>query len=194
MQWTRCLLLALVLLQSLTGATLKSSNGRTSTSTHSQEDRARDTDVRNRDLRQTREDSGARGGVESRSTRRSSHRRSKALRHRQRLEEIDHVGVEEEEACPECDQLQIRKSLRLAQIKDRVLTATGLMTPPNMTGVVISNNPDVQNIIELMETSRPLPTDMHESSDSDDEPEVKREKLFTPVEPGNIYTSHSGNS
>lgn len=187
MQWTRCLLLALVLLQSLTGATLRSSNRRTRTSKRSQQDRARDTDIRISDLGLAREEPGAGGEVESQSPRRSSHRR-KTHRHRQRLEE------EEEEDCPECDQLQLRKSLRLAQIKDRVLTATGLMTPPNMTGVVISNNPDVQNIIDLMETSRPLPTDMHDSSDSDDEPEVKREKLFTPVEPGNIYTSHSGNS
>lgn len=92
-----------------------------------------------------------------------------------------------------CDQLEIRKNLRIEQIKDRVLRATGLLTPPNMTGVVISQNPNIQGIIESMNTTEPQPTYMQEPPYNDDEPEIKTEKIFSPVEPGNNYTSQSGN-
>ncbi|XP_047472431.1 growth/differentiation factor 8-like isoform X1 [Penaeus chinensis] len=90
-----------------------------------------------------------------------------------------------------CDQLEIRKNLRIEQIKDRVLRATGLLTPPNMTGVVISQNPNIQGIIESMNTTEPQPTYMQEPPYNDDEPEIKTEKIFSPVEPGNNYTSQS---
>ncbi|XP_063847932.1 growth/differentiation factor 8-like isoform X1 [Scylla paramamosain] len=74
----------------------------------------------------------------------------------------------------------MRKKLRLAQIKDRVLTATGLINPPNMTGVVLSSNPDVQGIIQTME----VPTAyLQEPLYNEDEPDVKTEMLFFPVQP-----------
>nr|ACF35725.1 truncated myostatin precursor isoform 2 [Gecarcinus lateralis] len=93
-----------------------------------------------------------------------------------------------EQECPSCYQLEMRKNLRLAQIKDRVLTATGLINPPNMTGVVISSNPDVQGIIEDMQSAVPMPS--NEPIYNQDEPDVKTEMLFFPVEPGNRYKPH----
>lgn len=97
-----------------------------------------------------------------------------------------------EHECPSCYQLEMRKSLRLEQIKDRVLTATGLIKPPNMTGVVISSNPDVQGIIEDMQSAVPMPS--NEPISNQDEPDVKTEMLFFPVQPGNHYRPHPGNS
>nr|ACF40953.1 myostatin [Eriocheir sinensis] len=91
-----------------------------------------------------------------------------------------------ENECPTCTQREMRKNLRLAQIKDRVLTATGLGTPPNMTGVVISSNPDVQGIIEGMKSAVPMPS--NEPIYNPDEPDVKTETIFVPVEqvPSNL--------
>ena len=101
------------------------------------------------------------------------------------------LGAADHHECPNCYQLEMRKKLRLAQIKDRVLTATGLIKPPNMTGVVLSNNPDVQGIIQTME----VPTAyLHEPIYNEDEPDVKTEMLFFPVQPGNGYTPSPGNS
>ena len=94
--------------------------------------------------------------------------------------------------CPNCYQLEMRKNLRLAQIKDRVMTATGLISPPNMTGVVISSNPDVQEIIQDMESASPV-TYMQEPVYNEDEPDIKTEKLFVPVQPGNSIISSPGN-
>lgn len=110
--------------------------------------------------------------------RRHNHRHHQHHHHPQQLEEHE---------CPNCYQLEMRKNLRLAQIKDRVLTATGLINPPNMTGVVISNNPDVQGIIQDMESAVPM-TYMQEPLYNEEEPDVKTEMLFFPVQPGNGYT------
>lgn len=165
MHWTRYLLLTLVVLQALTEAKRRKLN-RTRQDKRNQLERARVDEPGTSEIQLPQE------GTEP-------PRHSGDHRHH-------------EHHCASC--FQIRKKLRLAQIKDRVLTATGLLTPPNMTGVVISKHPNIQGIIDEMNGSAPNLHYTPEPPFNNDEPEIKTEKIFSPVEPGNNYTSHSGNS
>ena len=83
-----------------------------------------------------------------------------------------------------CNQLQLRMKLRLEQIKERILTATGLIKPPNMTGVAISNNPKLKEFIDEIDTPLEEPPYPNDLPEGDDEPEVKTEKIYYPVEEG----------
>ncbi|XP_071538486.1 growth/differentiation factor 8 isoform X2 [Panulirus ornatus] len=155
MQWTRYLLLTLMILQALTEAKRRKAN-RTRQDKRNQLERARAEETGTSEIQLPQD-----GGTEA-------PRHSGEHRHR-----LHH--------CPSC--YQLRKKLRLAQIKDRVLTATGLLTPPNMTGVVISKNPNIQGIIDEMNASAPHPAYMQEPPYNNDEPEIKTELMFSPVEP-----------
>ncbi|XP_045614872.1 growth/differentiation factor 8 isoform X3 [Procambarus clarkii] len=180
MQWTRYLLLALVLLQALSEAKRKKNNTKIKHDSRTHEDRARTShsgiselqlsqEVPNQHMKH--EGGHHQGGAHS------AHSAHSAHRHHQHPTPEPYM-LEQQPMTPE-EQLEMRKSIRLLQIKDKVLTATGLLKPPNMTGVVISNNPDFHKIIE--ETTASAYT--HEPLYNEDEPEIKSEKMFSPVEP-----------
>ncbi|KAG7158451.1 hypothetical protein Hamer_G019466 [Homarus americanus] len=204
MQWTRYLLLTLVLLQALTEAKRRKNNNRARENRRNQlqSDRTRNTETGMMDEPQPPREVTEVPHHRGEHQRSNHHHRSSQQQQEQHHQSNFQLPLEEEYDplpseqiyCQSCYQLQMRKNLRLAQIKDRVLTATGLLTPPNMTGVVISQNPNIQGIIEEMRTSVPQTAYMQEPPYNDDEPESKTEKMFSPVEPGNNYSSHSGNS
>ncbi|XP_045129612.1 growth/differentiation factor 8-like isoform X3 [Portunus trituberculatus] len=189
MQWKRLVLVALVvLLQGLAEARSRRNTTRTRQNRRTQE-RFRPVESRLSDnqgdveplapphhsLRQQHAYRGQHGGrVRHFQGRHHGHHHTPHHAHHPQQLAADH------HECPNCYQLEMRKKLRLAQIKDRVLTATGLINPPNMTGVVLSSNPDVQGIIQTME----VPTAyLQEPLYNEDEPDVKTEMLFFPVQP-----------
>ncbi|XP_042241005.1 growth/differentiation factor 8-like isoform X2 [Homarus americanus] len=193
MQWTRYLLLTLVLLQALTEAKRRKNNNRARENRRNQlqSDRTRNTETGMMDEPQPPREVTEVPHHRGEHQRSNHHHRSSQQQQEQHHQSNFQLPLEEEYDplpseqiyCQSCYQLQMRKNLRLAQIKDRVLTATGLLTPPNMTGVVISQNPNIQGIIEEMRTSVPQTAYMQEPPYNDDEPESKTEKMFSPVEP-----------
>ncbi|XP_069943988.1 growth/differentiation factor 8 isoform X3 [Cherax quadricarinatus] len=181
MQWSRYLLIALVLLQALTEAKRRRNNNRTRHDRRHNVDRPRNVDELQMPQEETEgphHQGDQQQGVhhyhhqQQHQTHRNTHQPLSAQ------EEHEPLPSEQQQYCPSCYQFEMRRDLRLEQIKDRVLTATGLLTPPNMTGIVISKNPNIQGIIEEVESAH-----IPDSPYNDDEPEIKTEKMFSPVEP-----------
>nr|AYC12383.1 myostatin [Palaemon carinicauda] len=173
MLWIRYILLAFALLQSLTEAQRRKTTGKPGRKRNQVERRPR-SDGPSEHMEETEDippphwASGGEGG-------------ERAHRHGHQVQ------------CSTCfnNILQIRRERRIEEIKDRVLTATGLGTPPDMTGVVLTENPNIQTIIHEMEKSAPPHSFRQKPPYDDDDPAIKREKIFSPVEPGNIYASRS---
>ncbi|CAL4098439.1 unnamed protein product [Meganyctiphanes norvegica] len=96
--------------------------------------------------------------------------------------------------CPECNHVDMRKLFRIQQIQQRFLTATGLRTEPNMTGVVKTSNPNVEDLINRVERRQHDSALLQDTPSYDDEPEVKTERIFVTVEPGNSHLQMIKNS
>ena len=83
------------------------------------------------------------------------------------------------------DLLTERKDYRVEQILQNILSKLNLKTPPNVTGVVISSNPVVQEMIRNVSKSVPLPVNSaHQllNYQRDEHVDVETKKMFIPVE------------
>lgn len=82
---------------------------------------------------------------------------------------------------------EISKFIRIMQIKEQILSQTGLKAPPNMTGVIISINPVLQKLIANLNRQNEEPKLKNESQlmySYADDPNIKKKKIFVPATKG----------
>ena len=76
---------------------------------------------------------------------------------------------------------EVKRQLRIEQIKRNILLQLNMETAPNVTGVVESTNPVVQKVInDVLESNSKMPHDPNYQEDMPDD--FSYEKIFIPVE------------